>query len=289
MNSYTIEYQEETPNLLESQNKKKKGLSGSTLKIIAIVAMLMDHIGAMVLGRILYQADAINILTSTDVAVMFEWMKDYGILFIIYNFLRLIIGRVAFPIFCFLLVEGFQKTRDVKKYILRLGIFALVSEIPFDLALTGNVFDFAYQNVFFTLFLGVLVLAIMNQIQKLNIHNVVKVILSMIAVVACAGLAKVLNTDYSFMGVVFIVTLYCLRNHSVWRFFVGAFVLIGGGIVIGAGLNELFGLLAFAFICFYNGERGLKLKYVFYLFYPVHLFILYLIAMLMGMGNIPVM
>ena len=228
-------------------------------------------------------------MSSTDVTVLLEWMKEYGVLFYVYTVLRMVIGRVAFPIFCFLLVEGFQKTRDVKKYIFRLGIFALVSEIPFDLALTGNLFDFAYQNVFFTLFLGVVVLAIMNQIQKLNIHKVVKVILSVIAVVAGAGIADVLNTDYYAMGVVFIVTLYLFRNHSVWRFFAGALVLLGGGILVGIGLSELAGLIAFAFICFYNGERGLKLKYVFYLFYPVHLLVLYLLAVLMGMGNISAM
>lgn len=287
VSSYTVGYEGSDHNT--AAIKKKKGVSGSTLKIIAIVAMLMDHIGAMVLGRMLSQADMLNIMSSTDVTVLLEWMKEYGVLFYVYTVLRMVIGRVAFPIFCFLLVEGFQKTRDVKKYIFRLGIFALVSEIPFDLALTGNLFDFAYQNVFFTLFLGVVVLAIMNQIQKLNIHKVVKVILSVIAVIAGAGIADVLNTDYYAMGVVFIVTLYLFRNHSVWRFFAGALVLLGGGILVGIGLSELAGLIAFAFICFYNGERGLKLKYVFYLFYPVHLLVLYLLAVLMGMGNISAM
>lgn len=284
MNSYTIEYQEEIPNLVE--NQKRKGLSGSTLKIIAIVAMLVDHIGAIVLIRMLQQTDMIGAMTNTDISVMLEWLTENIILYSGYSVLRMV-GRIAFPIFCFLLVEGFQKTRNVNKYIFRLGIFALVSEIPFNLALTGNVFDFGYQNVFFTLFLGIVVLAIMNQIQKWNIHKAVKVILSIVAVVAGAQMANLLKTDYSALGVVLIVVLYCLRNHPGWRFGVAALVLIGGGILIGVGLSEVPALLAFAFIYFYNGERGLKLKYVFYLFYPVHLLLLYLIVLLMGMGHIP--
>ena len=108
----------------------KKGLTGSTLKIIAMIAMLIDHIGAAVLVRV---------IRSTGDMSLYEG----------YTILRKI-GRIAFPIFCFLLVEGFIHSSDKKKYALRLGIFALLSEVPFDLAFQSKVVGFEYQNVFFT-------------------------------------------------------------------------------------------------------------------------------------------
>ncbi|MDO5336225.1 MAG: TraX family protein [Eubacteriales bacterium] len=136
---------------------KKRGISGSTMKIIAIVTMLIDHIGAALLGRLLMQTGYMNVLQSGDAALIEQWAKGNAGLLGTFFIMRMI-GRLGFPIFCFLLVEGFQKTRNVKKYILRLGIFALISEIPFDLAFHGTLLEFSYQNVFFTLFFGILVM-----------------------------------------------------------------------------------------------------------------------------------
>ena len=102
--------------------EKNFGLDGFVLKSIAMVAMLIDHMGA--------------------------------VLFPQYLGMRMI-GRIAFPIYCFLLVEGAMHTSDIRKYELRLFLFALVSELPFDLAFQGTI-DFNHQNVFFTLLLGVI-------------------------------------------------------------------------------------------------------------------------------------
>ena len=98
-----------------------KGIKTFLLKWIAIISMLIDHIGAVLFPWC-------------------EWMR--------------IVGRLAFPIFAYLLVEGFVYTKDVKKYLVRLGLFALISEIPFDLAFFGTVFAPVHQNVFFELFCG---------------------------------------------------------------------------------------------------------------------------------------
>ena len=134
--------------------EKKKGISGSTLKMIAIVTMLIDHIGAAVLARLL-MVNGLGELDQTNTDAIMQWLSANGALYGTYTVMRMI-GRVAFPIFCFLLVEGFLHTHDVKKYAMRLGLFALLSEIPFDLAFSSKILEFNYQNVFFTLFIGLL-------------------------------------------------------------------------------------------------------------------------------------
>ena len=131
--------------------KERKGISGSTLKIIAIITMLIDHIGAGVLG-ILMVVRGLN-----EAADLNAWIDANSTLVITYQMMRFV-GRLAFPIFCFLLIEGFEHTHDVKKYALRLLSFCLVSEIPFDLLFNGKILEFGYQNVFFTLFIGLMVM-----------------------------------------------------------------------------------------------------------------------------------
>lgn len=135
---------------------KRRGISGSTLKLVAVAAMLTDHIAAVVLARQIMDSGYLMAVYKGGTAYA-DWARDYGTLYQAYMIMRAI-GRLGFPIFCFLLVEGFQKTRNVKKYGLRLGLFALISEIPFNLALTGEVTASGYQNVFLTLFLGLFAL-----------------------------------------------------------------------------------------------------------------------------------
>ena len=121
---------------------KKCGLSQESLKLIACVTMLIDHIGATLVLRMLQSMPVRN--------------EQYNLLVGIYYTLR-IIGRVAFPIFCFLLVEGAYYTRNPKKYAMRLFVGMLLSEIPFDLAFSsrGNVFfDWSSNSVMLTLLLG---------------------------------------------------------------------------------------------------------------------------------------
>ena len=121
----------------------KVGLTGNTLKLIAIFTMLIDHIGAAVIEA--------GILSSNDMAIL---ETERGMQWYLADIVLRLIGRLAFPIFCFLLVEGFTHTGNEAKYARNLLLFALISEIPFDLAFFGRLFFPGAQNVYFTLFLG---------------------------------------------------------------------------------------------------------------------------------------
>lgn len=267
----------------QASTGEKKGIAGSTIKIIAIVSMLIDHIGAGILGRFIVTGGYVKVMTSGDMNAIMQWLVENGRLFYTYSAMRMI-GRLGFPIFCFLLVEGFQRTHDVKKYALRLGIFALLSEIPFDLCFSGKVLEFDYQNVFFTLFLGLLTMIAFDWIEKKEwvagerLNQVVKVIFSLAALAVGAGVAHFLRTDYAAKGVLCIMALYIFRKKKPLQ--------IAAGCV--AFLWEVTAPLAFIPIGFYNGKRGLKMKYFFYAFYPVHLLLIWLVALLMGMAWVSV-
>lgn len=210
------------------------GINAFTLKMIAIVAMLIDHVGA----------------------ILFPWVEVLRI-----------IGRIAFPIFAFTLVEGFFHTRDVKKYMLRLGILALVSEIPFDLAFFGVPFAFIHQNVFFTLFLGILMLYLVVSTPK-DFRRV----LSVLAVIL---IADYLHTDYGSWGILMILCYYVFREKKWLQY--GGIAAIN---IFAMGYSQVYAPLALVPIALYNGKEGLKSKTFFYGFYPVHLIILYLISLI---------
>lgn len=252
---------------------KKKGFSGTTLKLIAITAMLIDHIGYILLENGLLPLLASAVIAGSSTGYLPE---DYRTFAAIDTVLRLI-GRVAFPIFCFLLVEGFCHTRSVKNYALRLGSFALISEIPFDLATNKTVYHPGYQNVFFTLLLGLLVLAgIRYTTDRLSAAQTrqkpVFFLCQLLIVLVGCVLASVLHTDYSAFGVLAIVLLYLLRSNRKRQCAVGALLF----------LWELSAPLAFLILYHYNGERGAaKSRYGFYLFYPVHLLLLVLLRLLL--------
>lgn len=237
------------------ENKQKWGISGSTLKIIAIVTMLIDHIGAAILERGFFYSISYGQLMAGELSFIYNL-----------DIICRSIGRISFPIFCFLLVEGFLHTHNIKKYALRLFAFCAISEIPFDLAFFGGI-TFQYQNVFFTLLLGLLVLIICEKLEDKNILGKVgQIIVMMVG----ALIAQMLHTDYGAFGVFFIFILYFLRNYKLAQIIVGAVSIFW----------EKTAPLAFIPIYFYNGKRGINLKYVFYLFYPVHMIVLYLIRIL---------
>lgn len=175
------------------------------------------------------------------------------------------IGRLAFVIFCFFLTEGFTRTRSRCQYALRLALFALISELPFDLLFYGRIMQLSHQNVYFTLLLGLLGLCGYEALRKKN-----RTVLALLCPLGCAVTAELLHTDYGAGGVLLIAALYLLRDRKLWQ---GASVL---ALMFGiGGKTQVLGLGGWLLCQAYNGKRGLNLKYAFYLFYPVHILLLY--------------
>lgn len=218
----------------------KKGLSQEMLKCIACVTMLVDHIGAV-------------------------FVPGYA--------LRLL-GRISFPIFCFLLVEGARHTRDPKRYALRLGIGALLSEIPYDLLFRGGI-DWHHQNVMVTLLIGLGVILWAGRMKRFPI----------LPLILGGLLAEAVGSDYGSFGVALIflfwLTADCRGKNWIWLVgMVVIFRLMGSQGVTILGLTvpiQLFGTLAMVPIALYSGRKTTVSRWVqwgFYLFYPVHLIIL---------------
>ncbi len=238
--------------------KKIRFINSEGLKLLAMLFMLLDHLWAT--------------LVSGN-----QWMNY--------------VGRLAFPIFAFLIAEGYSHTSNVKKYAKRLLLFGLISEIPFDLMCTGTFFFPFHQNVMFTLLLGLLCI---NEIEKLkkavNAKGRVVCLLKM-------GLFLLVGTvgfvDYGAMGILVVIAFYVFRNFKLeplfqllslvllfWVFFKGM------GIVIPLGGRALFlpvqafGILSLIPIWLYNGKKGSgskAVKYAFYAFYPVHMALIYVV------------
>ena len=217
----------------------KIGLSSFQLKIIAIISMTIDHTGLMLMGGTKYYA------------------------------LFRIIGRMAFPIYCFLLAEGYQKTSNVKKYALRLFVFALISEIPFNLMVTGKVFSLGYQNVFFTLFLGLAMMYWYTWFSSKNKHTA-----ALLGVPLFMAAAYLLHTDYSWWGIIVVFIFYAFRDRKLFMaVFEGAAMILYGG-------TEKYAVASLAPILLYNGKKGRSMKYFFYAYYPIHIVILCIIKYL---------
>ncbi|SFO14687.1 TraX protein [Pseudobutyrivibrio sp. UC1225] len=241
------------------ENKVRFGITGNTLKLIAIITMLVDHVAYG-----LYYT---------------QGMADNSLNWEFYRFLRGV-GRMAFPIYCFLLVEGFFHTRNVKKYVIRLFILALISEIPFDWSLFGIPFNWGKTNVVFTLLIGLILIWILEESKKEKFWGIENFIVKKLVVLMCyaAGIliAYFAHVDYNMVGVAVIVLMYVLhgddRNKRMLAFATGVAIL-----ALGCGTMEAWAFLMLIPIALYNGKRGSSskiIRYCFNYFYPVHLLII---------------
>lgn len=230
---------------------KKKMLSQEVLKLIACVTMLIDHFGHTIVPYlpVPYKAE-------------------------LYYTCR-ILGRIAFPIYCFLLVEGMSHTRNPGKYILRLGIGILLAELPFDLLFERG-FTWEAQSVMVTLTLGAVMLLCMQKTEKKN--------LKLLMVLPFALLAEFAKCDYGGWGIVMIAVFALfdsVSSRTLALLFVNAAMSSVPIIVFGIRLSvQLFAVLAMVPVAFYSGRKLTHNKAVqwgFYLFYPVHLLILWMV------------
>ena len=230
--------------------------SGTALKTIACITMLIDHIGASCI-------EAGLLLLELERGEVSGGALNQLSLFQLDRVLRFT-GRLAFPIFCFLLVEGFVHTHNVKGYLGRLVLFGLLSEVPFDLAFFRTPFDFSAQNVYWTLALGVLAMAGLKHFEKPDGSANWK---GLLCAAGCTLAALLACTDYNAIGVIIICALYLTRTNRKRQCLAGALLF----------LFELTAPLAFVLVWFYNGQRGRctpAMQKVFYWFYPVHLSVL---------------
>jgi len=243
----------------------KKGLSQEALKSIACLTMLIDHIGAVIVLE-LYRVSRDNLLLE------------------LYTLMRTI-GRVSFPVYCFLLVEGALHTQDPKSYRLRLIIGALLSEIPYDLAFYGHM-TWEKQNVMMTLLLGLCAMKLMEKYSD--------IIWKLIIAIPFALVAKYLRTDYGSNGIMLILLFAFTRDlphKHLWQLLGLWFVFSPGHLMALNWINgfsvtiQEWAVLAMVPIGLYNGEkrsRSKVLQWGFYLFYPAHLLALYGASLLLG-------
>ena len=213
------------------------------LKLIAMISMIFDHVGD-------------NFFPDQT------WMR--------------LLGRLAMPLFAFAMVEGYTHTRNKKKYLLRMLVFAAVSEIPFDLVTSGKVLEFSdHQNIMLTFFWAILGLILYEKISKGN-KKISKVLAALLLLVFTAS-SIILKMDYNMLAVGLIDIYYLLRKRApLWN----NAVAIAYHILLRNMGIYWFGLLGFIPVLLYNGKRGKGLKWLFYIFYPGHLLLIWIIKTL---------
>lgn len=232
-------------------NTKLKVLSGAQLKYIAFLSMLIDHVNKTLLYPNL-NGGVLNIVSDA-----FD-----------------IIGRIAFPIFIFLLVEGFFKTRNRGRYLATLLLFGIISEIPFDLFTTGEFFEPNWNNIMFTLALVLITIWIIDILKRKTekFPKVLWYLLSFVIVAIMCLLATNLSVDYEYHAILIGYFYYIFHGKE----------LIATPFNFLSMYKEPWALLGFGLVLTYNGQRGKQNKMVNYLFYPVHLLILGLLRMYLG-------
>ena len=216
--------------------------------LIALVTMVIDHAAA---GMVPYRS---------------AWYKP----------LRCV-GRLAFPIYAFLIAEGALRTRNAGRYLLRLLVFALLAEVPYDRYFHGKWLEFGNQNILFTLSAGLAAILLFRFTQE-RWKNSPLHLLGAIGMIAAGAAAHFLHFDYGWQGVALIFAMYhwrtAFKGSNVYPMLLALLMLL----LWQDNSIQLFCVLAIVPLCFYNGERGRAVnKYVFYAFYPLHIIALLLI------------
>ena len=266
----------------------RRTFSGTALKTIACITMLVDHIGASCIeAGILTPGLDIGTLSRDTLSTYPLYRLDMVLRFT---------GRLAFPIFCFLLVEGFVHTHDFRKYALRLALFAVLSEVPFDLMYGGTWFYPVHQNVIWTLLLGLLGIHLMETVRKKQ-KTWLYLLTALLVVLIGTVLGTLSMVDYYGTGVLTIFIFYFFRGRKWWCLAGQLLALYWVNVQLLGGLLypvHIFGmefeicqqglaLLALLPIWLYRGRQGYHSKpfqYACYAFYPVHMLVLGILSKL---------
>lgn len=251
---------------MNSSDNASGGITGFGLKIIALVTMLIDHIGIVVLQPYLNaKIDSMGYDLSQLLNKVYAICRS--------------VGRIAFPLFAFMLVEGFFHTRNRWKYLLRLAIFAVLSEIPFNLAIARSAFSTEKQSVLITLTISFLMLIVLDYVRSRAFTEFWCGTLTLAIIAAFTAIGYFLKCDYDFKGPLMIAGIYLLYPlFNMYRF---TFCISTGLMFFwewSKTIRNFPSSLSPMLLCFYNGKKGRSLKYFFYLFYPIHLILLYCIS-----------
>ncbi len=222
--------------------KKFQILNGAKLKYIAFLSMLIDHVNNGVVTPLL---------------------DGKGVLLHISNLFS-ILGRIAFPIFIFFIVEGFFKTRNRKKYLFNLVLFGIISEVPFDLFTSKVFYNPNWNNMMFTLVLCLVTIWIIDEVKDRINNKYLWYGMSLVIVMAFGLLAMQLSLDYDYHAIILAYIFYIFYDRPV----------LGATIGYVSIIKELYSFLGFAMTITYNGKRGKQNKWINYFFYPVHILIL---------------
>ena len=234
---------------------KIRVFSGAQLKYMAFLSMLIDHVNK---------------------ALMYPLLTENGFLRYVSDVFD-ILGRVAFPLFMFFLVEGFFKTGNRFKYLLNLIAFGIISEIPFDLFQSAVLFQPNSNNVMFTLALALAMIWVIDELKVPKSYIIPPVLwfpVSIIIVITVCLLSMNWGLDYEYHGILIAYFFYIFRNNPILS-------IIGGYLSI---FKTPWALLGFGLTLTYNGKRGKQNKILNYLFYPVHLLILGLLRLYFKIG-----
>ncbi len=254
-----------------------------SLKLIAMLAMLLDHTAKILLST-----------SSLHTGLLAPWIGMENEILV--KNMMIILGRMAFPIFAWFVAEGCRKTRDLQRYALRLLTFAVLSEIPFQLCFyraweVG--LKLACHNVMFTFLLAVSALLAASWLET---HTKLPKLLSCLLPACVATVAaRFLKTDYNAWGVILVLGLFYLSDQKgrllylaawitvfqlIWHGWNGSqFVWLSSGLGRIQILYWLGALASVALLATYNGSRGRSVKWLFYIFYPLHLLILFLLSL----------
>jgi len=215
-------------------------MSAFVLKLIAIITMFTDHVGYVIFNNVSF-----------------------------FN----VIGRIAFPIFAFQISQGYKHTSNLKKYFLRLLIFAVISQIPFMLfrrhvLLSANFI----LNIGFTLILGLTAIFVFDKLKNK--------LLGTLSVILISILGSFINVDYKALGILLIFSFYFFDKNNI--LLITLYSFITSRMYFDLPNNYMYivsAMLPLLFVFLYNKKQGKKAKYIYYAFYPVHLLVLSLIKM----------